>query len=126
MAKSPPGNESRPGQGGNRDITNAAMVADAADDSRNLVLYQLGYGTGYDVGYAHGWNACENEWQAHMGVLRGVLNQPRHAELEAVRNDTTPRRCPRECGNCSACSRHAQARRNWARFRCADYPGGAA
>jgi hypothetical protein len=118
-AKGPPGNESRPGQGGHRDITDAHMVTDAADDSRNLVLYQVGYGTGYDVGYAHGWNACDDEWQAHMGVLVDVLNQPRHAELEAARQFTPGEPCNRKCRHCSKCVHAAAYRhRGWR-----DYPG---
>jgi hypothetical protein len=84
---------------------------------------RLGLAYGRRAGIAQGHEDENDLWQAHMGVLVDVLKQPRHAELEAVRNDTAPGRCPRECGDCSACIRHAQALRNWARFRCADYPG---
>jgi hypothetical protein len=85
---------------------------------------RLGLAYGRRAGIVQGHDDENELWQAHMGVLVEVFDQPRHAELEAIRNDFAPRRCRFECGKCSACIRYQQARRNWARFRCADYPGG--
>ena len=113
------------GEGGPRQAAHTITIDTPSLDQDDLSLgYRLGYGAGYETGFAHGWNARDNELQAFFGLYRSLSERRRHAELEAIRSDTTPRRCRDECRQCSACVRHAQATRNWAKYRSPDFPGG--
>jgi hypothetical protein len=64
-----------------------ALGCDEEIDRAARLAYELGYGAGHEIGWAHGWAAAEREHQAHLGVLRPVLNQPTHAELKRRRGE---------------------------------------
>jgi hypothetical protein len=97
-------------------------TGEARTDDPDAVVYAVGYGTGYEIGWSHGYAASEQEYQALLGVLRPVLRQPRHAELEQARKPTDEP-CGVACGRCSRCVRHTQASRNRARYGTPDFPG---
>jgi hypothetical protein len=65
--------------------------------------YRLGSGTGYEVGWAHGFAACEREWQAFLGVYRQAVRTPRRAELERAREFRPGEPCVMNCRRCSKC-----------------------
>ena len=91
------------GEGGPRQAAHTITIDTPSLDQDDLNLgYRLGYGAGYETGFAHGWNARDNELQAFFGLYRSLSERRRHAELEAIRSDTTPRRCRDECRQCSA------------------------
>jgi hypothetical protein len=83
---------------------------------------KIGLAYGRRAGIVQGREDEDAEWQAHMGVLRDVIAQPRQAELEAARQFIPGAPCDRKCRRCSRCI-HAAA--YWHRGR-RDYPGGAA
>jgi hypothetical protein len=126
MNGSPP-NERGRGQPdpGTDNTPNTARITDAGDLTRDVVTYQVGYGTGYQVGYVHGRRDENDEWQTTFGVYRAAVRTPRHAELERLRQPSNEP-CPTRCRSCSRCARHAQVWRNRRRYGTCDYPGGVA
>jgi len=91
----------------------------------DVAVYQVGYGTGYDIGYAHGRRDENDEWQTLLGVYRAAVRTPRHVELETARQPTDEP-CPTRCRTCSRCTRYAQVYRNRRLYGTCDYPGGGA
>lgn len=84
---------------------------------RDVRIYELGW----DDAVAYADRPCRQcvEWQAWLGVYRGVVAYPRHAELEAARQFTPGEPCAQKCRRCSKCV-HAVA--YWFRGR-RDSPG---
>lgn len=64
--------------------------------------YRLGYGTGFDVGHAHGVADEGDAWTAVVTGWAQDWRRPRYAELEA-RRVVDHRPCPARCGKCSRC-----------------------
>ena len=125
-AQAPPGKEQAPGlasEGSSKNNTDSHIVSDDGGSTWDVALYEFGAGTGYGIGWAHGWAACEGEWQALLGVYRRTLRLPRHADLETARQPTDGP-CPTRCRSCARCARCTAVHRNRERYGTADYPGG--
>jgi hypothetical protein len=124
--QAPPGMDRRPSR-----QTEAPETQTTADLKSDSTLTQpdpfdlfdmglrLGLAYGRRAGIVQGREDEDAEWQAHMGVLRDVVTQPRQAELEAARQFTPGEPCYRKCRRCSRCV-HALA--YWQRGG-RDYPG---
>jgi hypothetical protein len=121
----PPGDaeDRRPQGTGPQNMTTAAVapsIAQPAHDLRDLALgYGIGFGNGYDIGYAHGVRDEGDAWTAVFTGCAETWRRPNYAELEKKR--ATLRSC--RCNRCSACVRRAAVERNTARYGQPDYPG---
>ena len=125
-AQAPPGKEQAPGlasEGSSKNNTDSHIVSHDGGSTWDVALYALGYGAGYQVGYAHGRREENDQWQALLGVYRATVRTPWHAELEAARVPSDEP-CPTRCGTCARCTRYAAVDRNRERYGTADYPGG--
>jgi hypothetical protein len=49
--------------------------------SCDSVIYAVAYGIGYQVRWAHGWAARDNEIQTLLDLYRSALVQPRRSEF---------------------------------------------
>jgi hypothetical protein len=99
------------------------LVQHELDAANDTWFFRLGYGRGYDVGWADGRDAERVEWNRIIAAQAAVFANPRHTELEK-RREVTNEPCAARCRTCSRCARYAQAWRNERLYGSKDFSGG--
>jgi hypothetical protein len=67
--------------------------------------YRLGYGTGYEVGFAHGSDDALDLVQSVLTGCTDTFRSPRQDDLRAARDEVPTQPCWTRCRRCSRCAR---------------------
>lgn len=85
--------------------------------------YRMGYARGLDVGIAQGHAEECRAWRSILLPYSEAVETPAMVELHALRA-APGRACEPGCGRCSGCARAVASVRNLLRYGSPDFPGG--
>jgi hypothetical protein len=85
--------------------------------------YRMGYARGLDIGVVQGRAEEAQAWRSILLPYREAVQIPALTELHA-RRDSPARACDVGCGRCSGCVRAVASARNVLRYGSPDFRGG--